>query len=182
MDSIRKTMSVAQEVRRKLKDISIRLREIEDILHKHKFDTQSSPVDDCVCFCLCGQDCSSEILVAAESIHSNGCGTTGGTNGQLRTETRRNNKICEKSATRSGKTTAVSGPKKTPKRHNGVGNDFELFRDPRNNSFDSKRNASRVQNCDLNQFKSKINDIRQKFMTFFNEINLNGEQNTGHGM
>lgn len=173
-------MNVAQEVRCKLIDISIRLREIEDILHKHKFETQSSPVDECVCFCLCGQDCSSETLIAAESIHNNNCSKTGGTKEQLRSETRRNNKICEESARRSEKTTAVGGPKKNPKRYNG-GNDFELSRDPRSNNFNCKQSASYIQNCDLNQFKSKVDDIRQKFITFFNGINLNGEQNTGHG-
>lgn len=174
------TMDVTKEIRCRLKDISILLNEIEDILCKNNYDCEE-PKNTASCICVCVQE-------SAEGVaHTDCCEDKAG--GRTFKTKRKSHKITcpeehdvkcedlsrEKSLTDfddtglycSRKNLKLSCDKMTSL----------VVRDMLRNMSSKKNNKKSQKDRERDDFKQNLNDVRQKFLTLFDEANKD-EPNT----
>ncbi|VVC26464.1 Hypothetical protein CINCED_3A005413 [Cinara cedri] len=158
-------MSVTKEVVRKLKEVSNSLRDIENILREQKCANRSSDDTSSACACdrLRDRDSSSSgaTLVGRPGRYSNGLAETGRTKCGQRHD-----------RPRGGSGWAENRGADGRRKPRGKTCDSSVYRDSKGGKCDEKtasRDVCGRRERDRDQIRCKLNDIKQKFITFFDE-------------
>lgn len=166
-------MDVTKEIKYRLKAISNLLKEIEDILNGQEAETEKTEtLEDYSYICVCGQESNPDVF----EVKSNHTKDDHCKNVEMKStlpifsEERIKHKGMErKSNAYDGVNDIDSCTQKNYKRNHGKNNN--LHQDVECINAPNKRVNNIPKYCSNENFKRKLNDIRQRFMAQFDEIN-----------
>lgn len=165
-------MDVTMEIKNRLKAISNLLKEIENILNGQEAKSETEMLEDSSCICICGQESNPDVLNMklkhTQDDHNKNFEMKSTTPTFL--EKRVKYKGLErKSNTSDGINDIDSYTQKNHSRNHEKSN--KLHQDEKCNNTTHKRVNNTSKNCSNENFKRKFNDIRQRFIAQFEEIN-----------
>lgn len=165
-------MDVTKEIKYRLKTISNLLKEIEDILNGQEVESETEMLEDVSCICVCGQESNPDVL----KMRPNHTRDDHSENVEMKCtkplsfEKRVKYKGSERKRNTFDDINDIdSYIQKNSKRDHEKGN--KLHQDKRCNNTTNKQVNNISKRCSNENFKRKLNDIRQKFMAQFEEIN-----------
>ena len=171
---------VTIEIKARLNKVYNLLKEIEDILCKDKNDGQLSE-NNCSCICVCGKQSIPEII-EMQSNHKDD-------DSKKYEKMQKLHVICSK---KRAKYKGLGREKMSPDvndislcrcksyKQNHEKNNSKILNDLCCNISNKQINNNTQYDCMHKLFRNKINDIEQKYMSYFDEINKN-ESNTTIG-
>lgn len=171
-------MELTKEIKERLKAISYLLKEIEDILCKQNDDNGDSS-EEPSCTCNCGKESNPDILLAKFNHAKDNCYKNVEKKSPLpkcskeRVKCKGIDKISNDSCDDADTDTIC------PTKNYKINQDKDNIHQDVwcNNNIPKKQVNNTPKDCSHENFKRKLNDIRQRFMAHFEELNKDETNN-----
>lgn len=165
-------MNVTKEIKCRLKTISNLLKEIEDILNRQESESETELLEDHSCICVCEQESNPDVLKVKPHHTKDDRSKNVEMKSTIPTffENRVKYKGLESKSNNSNCINDINAyTLKNCKKNHEKSN--KLHQNIRCNNTTNKQVNNISMHCSNENFKRKLNDIRQRFMAQFEEIN-----------
>lgn len=176
-------MDVTKEVRCRLKEISKLWNEIEDILCKNKYENEEPK--NTSCFCICLQESADADNQTNDSEDKVCCRTLKAKRKLHKIEYPEEQYVkcedlCREKMSTNFDDSGLYYSRKNLKNNCDKITSTAILSDMLRNMSSKKTNKKTQKDRDRENFKNNINDVRQKFLLYFNEANK--DRTSTHGL